>query len=131
MADNNKDCFNEEELTDLANQISSDSPFLLDTDAEDDITIKPPLSALDNNEDYNHKHSSLSSHSFTHSYTHPKPRLSIVNSKQMPANDSFNIPLPPIPYKKELEDNGLAICIQSTYTHTHNMYALYSTTHDD
>lgn len=107
----NKGYFSEEELTALANQISSDSPFLLDTDIESDITIKPPFEIEDDDEQ---KRPSLSSHivSSSHTLTHslpPKPRLSIVNSRQMPANDSFNMPLPPIPFKQELEDNGLYI----------------------
>ena len=120
-----KDCFSDEELTALANQISSDVLLYLDTDNEDDITIKAPLTISGHEEYHNHSgnHKYLSSgDSFSHSLQHnhnniplSKPRLSIVDTNQMPANDSFNIPLPPIPYKEELENNGLIVRILSKY----------------
>merc|ERR1712228_712621 len=85
----------------------------------DDITIKAPLTLSAFEDDNDEKRPSLSSHivssdTFTHSLPHipqptkdqpKKPRLSIVNSKQMPANDSFNFHVPPISYKEELQSH--------------------------
>ena len=109
-----KDTFSDHELTALADEIVSDSPYLLDTDHDTAIQSAFSNSSVSmQNEEYIRKNyplltSILSSDSSFIKSLPPvpppsKPKLRIVHTNQLPANDSFNISLPPVPKRKTMK----------------------------